>query len=252
MSSSDRPPRRREDSELRLDRYLASAGVASRRHSGELIRGGRVRVDGRTVTEPGFYVSPEEADVRFDGRPVRVSGDHVYIKLHKPPGYLTTMDDPRGRPTVMDLLPEFSRRVFPVGRLDLDSSGLLLLTSDGDWAQGIAHPRYRIPRVYEAWVEGCPDGDVLGDLREGIPLADGEASFDGVSILDRDERSGRARLEVTLSEGRYREVRRMMATVGHPVLSLQRVAVGSVRLGDLPSGEWQYMDEREVASFATS
>lgn len=251
MNSSDRPSRQGSEGGLRLDKYLSSAGVASRRASRDLILAGRVSVDGRIVREPGFVVAARGGDVRFDGRPVEVQGDHVYIKLHKPSGYVTTVDDPRGRPTVMDLLSGLSRRVFPVGRLDMDSSGLLLVTSDGDWAQRITHPRYRIPRVYEAWVEGCPDGEVLGDLTVGIRLADGEASFDRVSMLDRDEESDRTRLEVTLSEGRYREVRRMLATVGHPVVSLRRTAVGSVRLGSLAAGKWQHMKEHEVSSFDT-
>lgn len=251
MSSSDRSSRREENPGLRLDKYLASAGVASRRASKELVLEGRVSVDGRTVRRPGYIVAVRDADVRLDGRAVRVLQDHVYIKLHKPHGCVTTADDPRGRPTVMDLVSGVSRRVFPVGRLDMDTSGLLLLTSDGDWAQRITHPRYRVRRVYEAWVQGYPSGDVLEDLTDGIPLADGEASFEEVSILDRDGRSDRTRLRLTLSEGRYREIRRMMATVGHPVVSLERTAVGSVRLAGLARGEWQHMKEHEVASFDT-
>ncbi|MFO8060092.1 MAG: pseudouridine synthase [Bacillota bacterium] len=217
--------------EMRLDSFLSRAGVTSRRRAQELIRRGRVSVDGRRVTEAGHRVLPGRSEVRVDGKVARVRQDHLYLKMHKPRGCLTATRDPRNRPTVMGFLPPELPRVFPVGRLDFDSSGLLLLTSDGSWAQRVAHPSSGVRRVYRVRVQGCPGADVLRDLQEGIELADGRAAFDRVQILSQTEED--SHLKVVLGEGRYREIRRMMATVGHPVISVERISLGGVRLGSV-------------------
>ncbi len=229
---------------MRLDSFLARAGAASRRGAQDLISEGRVIVDGCRATGAGHRVFPGRSDVRVDGRAARVPTQHLYLKMHKPRGCLTTTDDPRNRPTVMDLLPSDIPRVFPVGRLDFDSSGLLLLTSDGRWAQRVAHPSSGVRRVYRVRVEGCPDGGLLCQLREGITLADGPAALEGADLLSATEQDSWLRL--VLTEGRYREIRRMMATVGHPVISLQRISLGEVTLGELKPGQWEHMRQHEI------
>ncbi len=235
----------------RLDKFLAAAGVASRRQAKELIRRGRVTVDAGTVTQPGARIDPGQSCVRLDGRTVCPQLRRVYLKLHKPYGYITTTRDPEGRPTVMDLLPGGLPRIYPVGRLDFHSSGLLILTNDGDWAQRVAHPGREIPRTYEVWVWGSPQEHILRDLRRGITLADGPAVFDRADVVRCDGCGAkkRAQLILQLREGRNREVRRVMATVGHPVISLKRVSFGAVQLGQLRPGEWQYLQQEEVEAF---
>jgi len=236
---------------IRLDKFLADAGEASRRQAKEMIRRAVVKVDGRTVTEPGMRIDTRQSTVSIDGRRISTEVKQVYIKMHKPTGYITSTDDPEGRPTVMDLLPDDLPRVFPVGRLDYHSAGLLFLTNDGDWAQKVAHPAARVCRVYEVWVQGEPEACVLRDLRRGIRLADGPAAFDRVQVLFW-ENSGpekRAKLRVVLREGRNREVRRMLATVGHPVIDLKRTALGEVDLADLRPGHWRYMTKEEIRVF---
>ncbi|HLH63917.1 MAG TPA: pseudouridine synthase [Ktedonobacteraceae bacterium] len=235
----------------RLARFLAHAGVASRRHAEGLIAAGRVRVNGATITTQGTRIDPQRDTVTVDGKAVQAATRHVYIMLHKPVGYVTTASDPQGRPTVLDLLPGELRRlrVYPVGRLDIDTSGLLLLTNDGDFAQRMTHPRYSTEKHYEALVRGCPTGEALAALREGVTVVvDDERSYRTsparVHIVQRI--GGNCRLAVTIREGRKRQVRRMISTVGYRVLELKRVAVGKLTLGNLAVGEWRYLVEEEV------
>ncbi|HZU67715.1 MAG TPA: pseudouridine synthase [Ktedonobacteraceae bacterium] len=235
----------------RLARFLARAGVASRRHAEELIAAGRVQVNGATITSQGTRINPQRDTVTVDGKAVQTPTRHVYIMLHKPTGYVTTAADPQGRPTVLDLLPVELRRlrVYPVGRLDIDTSGLLLLTNDGDFAQRMTHPRYSTEKHYEALVRGCPTEEALAALREGVTVVvDDERSYRTspaqVRILQRA--GANCRLALTIHEGRKRQVRRMISTVGYKVLELKRVAVGKLTLGDLPVGEWRYLRDEEV------
>ncbi len=235
----------------RLARFLAHAGVASRRHAEELIAAGRVQVNGTTITTQGIRINPERDIVTIDGKPVHAPTRHVYIMLHKPAGYVTTASDPQGRPTVLDLLPAELRRlrVYPVGRLDIDTSGLLLLTNDGDFAQRMTHPRYSTEKHYEALVQGCPTEEALAALRQGITVVvDDERSYQTspaqVRILQRV--GANCRLALTIHEGRKRQVRRMISTVGYKVLELKRVAVGNLTLGDLPVGGWRELTGEEV------
>jgi pseudouridine synthase len=219
----------------RLQKLLARAGLGSRRACEEIIRAGRVTVNGQTVTTPGAQAGPDD-DIRVDGRPLRRPGEHVYLALNKPPGYVTTRTDPQGRPTVMDLAPpELRARVFPVGRLDQDTSGLLLLTDDGELAQRLTHPSHHVPKEYLADVEGTPSESALRRLRSGIELEDGPTRPAEVMLVATG--GGESRLRITLAEGRNRQVRRMCAAIGHPVRRLKRVAFGPLGLGELSLGE---------------
>jgi 23S rRNA pseudouridine2605 synthase len=221
---------------VRLNAYLARAGVASRRGADELIKAGRVLVNG----EPGqlnTFVAAGDA-VELDGRalaPQRLA----YVLLHKPPGVVTTARDPHGRPTVVDLV-EHEARVVPVGRLDADTTGALLLTNDGPLAHRLAHPRYGIEKVYEADVEGEPDDDAIRRLAEGVELDDGPTA------PARARRLGPCRIELVLHEGRKHQVKRMCAAVGHPVTRLHRSAYAGLALGELAPGAWRELTADEV------
>ena len=227
---------------MRLNAYLARAGVASRRRADELIRAGRVRVNG----EPGeLNTAVGKHDV------VDVDGERVerqrltYVLLHKPPGVVTTASDPQGRRTVVELVPA-EPRVVPVGRLDVDTTGALLLTNDGDLAHRLAHPRYGVPKVYEADVEGSPSPDALARLRDGIELEDGLTAPAIVRIVTRGTRA--SRLELTLHEGRKHQVKRMCEAVGHPVRQLHRVRYAELELTGLKPAEWRELTASEVAA----
>lgn len=234
---------------IRLQKLLSMAGVASRRAAEALIVGGRVLVNGAIVTTLGAKADPERDDVRVDGRRVRPETAHRYLALNKPKGYVTTRRDPEGRRTVMDLLSGVRGHVYPVGRLDYDSEGLLLLTSDGDLAAALMHPSHEVDRVYEAIVRGAPDDQALQKLRSGVHL-DGRRTAPAEVRRGRTEGRGERQstlLTITLHEGRNRQVRRMCAAVGHPVRRLTRIRMGPIQLGRLRPGEWRPLTEREIA-----
>jgi 23S rRNA pseudouridine2605 synthase len=227
---------------VRLNAYLARAGVASRRRADELIAAGRVSVNG----DPGQLTTRVGSGdvVEVDGRSVdRQPLTHVL--LHKPAGVVTTARDPHGRPTVVDLV-EHSVRVVPVGRLDADTTGALLLTNDGSLAHRLAHPRYSVDKVYEVEVEGRPSDDALAALRDGIELEDGRTAPAAARVLRR--RRGSTVLELTLHEGRKHQVKRMCQAVGHPVLQLHRSRYAGIDLRGLAPGEWRELTRPEVAS----
>ncbi len=228
--------------EQRLQKILAEAGIASRRGSERLIREGQVRVNGEVVTRLGSLADPERDRIEVGGRPLAPPQAKRYVLFHKPPGYLTSRVDVRGRPLVFDLLPAELRHLAPVGRLDMGTEGLLLLTNDGEVAYHLAHPRYEVPRVYEAEVEGEVSADALGRLRRGVLLEDGPARPKEVERL----RKPGSWLRITMTEGRYREVRRLCQAVGHRVLRLRRVQFGSLRLQGLGAGRWRALTPREV------
>jgi 23S rRNA pseudouridine2605 synthase len=223
---------------VRLNAYLARAGVASRRGADELIKAGRVTVNGRPG-ELNTFVDDGDR-VELDGNalaPQRLA----YVLLHKPAGVVTTARDPHGRPTVVDLVGQ-GVRVVPVGRLDADTTGALLLTNDGPLAHRLAHPRYEVEKVYEAVVEGEPDDDALRSLAEGIELEDGRTA------PARVRRLGPSRVELTLHEGRKHQVKRMCAAVGHPVERLHRTRYAGLDVSDLAPGEWRELTADEVAA----
>lgn len=235
----------------RLARFLAHAGVASRRHAEALIASGHVQVNGLVITTQGVRIDPACDRVCVDGKPVDASTSHVYLLLNKPIGYICTVHDPQGRPTVLDLLPSGIRqlRVYPVGRLDSDTSGLLLLTNDGDFALRLSHPRYAKQKLYEVLVQGHPSSEAIAALRTGIVITEDDGrsyktSSARVSLLRRV--GNESWLALAIHEGRKRQVRRMFAAVGHPVRQLMRVGIGSLTLKGVPTGKWRYLTEAEV------
>lgn len=234
---------------MRLQKAMAWAGVASRRASEDLIRQGRVRVNGEIVTEMGVQVDPAVDRITVDGAPVEIALQRLYIKLHKPVGYLSILHDERGRPDLSDLVPRLES-VHPVGRLDLDSEGLILLTDDGALTQRLTHPRYEHEKEYLVLVRGEPDAQALERLREGIILEDGPTAPAQVSRarLDVGEAAppGSCYLRFVLREGRKRQIRRMCAAVGHPVARLIRVRIGPIQLGDLPPGAYRPLTDEEL------
>jgi len=206
-------------------------------------------VNGRTVAELGARADPARDRIEVDGQPIARAEPKRYVLLHKPPGYLTTREDPRGRPRVFDLVPGLGVRLHPVGRLDYDAEGLLLLTNDGALTYRLTHPRHGVARVYHVLVEGRADAATIGALRRGVVLEDGPARVEAGRVL-RPAGAGAAWLELTLREGRYREVKRLCRAVGLRVRRLVRVAFGPLRLGRLPPGSWRELSPREVAALA--
>lgn len=234
----------------RLQKYLARAGVASRRHAEELIAAGRVSVNGETVRLPGTRVDPARDVVAVDGQQARPAETLTWVLLNKPAATVTTVSDPQGRRTVLDLLPDTLRaqRLFPVGRLDWDTEGLLLLTNDGDLALRLTHPRYALPKEYEAMVRGMPSHEALARLRRGVWLP-GETRLTAPAVVRvLGTREGDTLLALQIHEGRNRQVRRMFETVGHQVVWLRRVRLGPLSLGALSTGAWRLLTADEVAA----
>lgn len=228
---------------VRLQKYLARAGVASRRACEELIADGRVRVDGRLVTEPGTRVRAGSV-VEVDGRRVRPAPAR-WVTLHNSPGYVCTREDPQGRPTVYSLLPESMRQLFHVGRLDLMTEGLLLLTNEGELAHRVLHPSHRTPRRYEVVLHGPSPSDLVDRLLSGVELEDGMAAADRASLASGPD-AGAPLLAIEIHEGRNREIRRMMDALGVKIRSLKRVTLGPIELGDLSLGRWRELSAEEV------
>jgi 23S rRNA pseudouridine2605 synthase len=223
---------------MRLAKHLAHAGIASRRGAEALVAEGRVTVDGAVVTDPARDVTGEEA-IAVDGAAVGGAAARVVYALNKPAGVVSTARDTHGRRTVIDLVSS-AERLYPVGRLDADTTGLILLTNDGDLAYALTHPSFEVPRTYRARVEGRPDERALRALREGVELDDGRTA------PARVRRVGAHELELTIHEGRKRQVKRMCAAVGHPIVALRRVAFGPLRLGDLEPGRARRLTAAEV------
>jgi 23S rRNA pseudouridine2605 synthase len=250
---------------MRLQRFLARAGAASRRGSEDLMTAGRVTVNGVVVTELGSKVRPEHDEVRLDGRLITLRDSHTFLILYKPAGYLTTLDDPQGRPTVCELVPGSEHPgLFPVGRLDYNTTGLLLFTTDGELAHQLLHPRHHVPKRYRALVDGVLSEAKAEQLRQGVELYDGltvpalvEIGATAPKTLTARERLRASEdrtfsvetttVWLTITEGRKRQVRRMLTHVGHEVLALEREAFGPLELGDLPQGQWRYLTVEEVA-----
>ena len=228
--------------EERLQKILSRAGVASRRAAEQLIEMGRVSVNGVTVRSMGSKADPGRDDVRVDGVRVRTPERFVYLLLNKPRGYVTTRRDPQHRPTVMDLLPSVPG-LFPVGRLDYNTEGLLLLTNDGALAEQVAHPRYEVRRVYQAKVRGVPERETLARMRRGLTIDGERLVVDDVRVLSADNNSW---LEIALHEGKHHEVRRLLEAVGHPVSKLKRVAIGPLTSRGLEPGQWRELHPSEV------
>jgi 23S rRNA pseudouridine2605 synthase len=228
----------------RLQKILSQAGVASRRASEQLMVDGRVTVNGTAVRELGSKADPARDDIRVDGRRIKLVDRKVYVLLNKPSGYVTTRSDPQRRPTVMDLIADIREYIYPVGRLDFESEGLLLLTNDGTLAAQLTHPSHGVPRVYEATVLGVPDDRDVTRMGRGIVI-DGKRTAPA-EIERLPARAGHATLRVTLREGRNRQVRKMCEAIGHPVDHLKRVAFGPIRDARLKPGQWRPLTAEEV------
>ena len=230
---------------VRLQKYIAQSGAASRRHAEELIAEGRVKVNGKTVTEFGVKVEIGADSVELDGKKLEPVLKKYYIMLNKPSGYVTTMSDEFGRPTVVELISgEIKARLFPVGRLDFDTEGLLLMTNDGDFSYKVTHPKFEKEKTYIAEVGGGLTISGLNRLRRGIKLEDFTTSPAAVEILD--SKAGRPEIKITIHEGKNRQVRRMFEAIGTKVLSLRRIAIGEVELGNLPHGRWRHLTSHEI------
>ncbi len=230
--------------EVRLQKLIAGTGLASRRKSEELIISGRVMINGRVVKELGTKVDPDRDHVKVDGKHLRAKQPYVYLILNKPKNVMSTLDDPEGRPTVKDLLQGVTVRVFPVGRLDFDSEGLMLLTNHGDLAQALLHPRYHVPKTYLIKVKGVLDDAKIETLERGVKLEDGFTAPAKVSKVSKAESN--SWLEVTIHEGRKHQVKRMVETVGHSVIKLVRTRMGPLLLGDLAPREYRFLTDREA------
>lgn len=228
----------------RLQKYLASAGVASRRASETLIKEGRVSVNGRVVTELGTKVTPGVDKVLVDGKPVQQEEELVYILMNKPAGYVTTVKDIHDRMTVMDLLTDVPYRVFPVGRLDFETEGLLLLTNDGEFAYRMTHPKFKMVKTYVATVQGNVTDERLAMLRNGVQLEDGMTAPAQVNIIRRENH--KTVVEIAIHEGRNRQVRRMFKAVKNPVLELKRISIGPLTLKGVGVGEYRYLQGAEL------
>ena len=239
-------PTKEQSSGLRLQKIIAGAGLASRREAEQWILAGRVTVNGHVVTRLGSCSTPEKDQIRVDGRLIGAPVAKAYYAFHKPAGVVTTMKDAEGRSAVSDFLEGLHRRqkVFPVGRLDYNSSGLLLLTNDGELAHRLMHPRFRVKKVYWVKLSSLPSAEQLARLRRGVRLSDGPTYPAQVRVLRKLKQ--KAWLEVVLYEGRYREVRRMMDAIGHTVERLMRSSMGPIALDRLPPGEIRPLSEREV------
>jgi 23S rRNA pseudouridine2605 synthase len=245
----------------RLQKILSRAGVASRRAAERLMVDGRVTVNGQTIRELGSRADAAADDIRVDGRRVRISERRRYLLLNKPPGYVTTRSDPQQRPTILHLLTGVREYVYPVGRLDFESEGLLILTNDGDLAAGLTHPRHGVPRVYEARVLGTPDAHDLDRLTRGVVIDGQRTRPADVKVLRRpvhapgaghrphvrpEVRPSEVLLLITIHEGRNRQVRNMCEAIGHPVTRLKRVAIGPIRDSKLKPGQWRDLTADEV------
>ncbi len=232
--------------EERLQKILARAGVASRRAAEELIAGGRVAVDGTVVNQLGAKADPARQKITLDGQALPSPEAKEYWLVHKPAGVVSTVRDPQGRRRVVDLLPpEAGARLYPVGRLDYDSEGLVLMTNDGELAYRLMHPRYKVPKVYRVWVSGHPSGETIARLRSGVVI-DGRSTAPARVHL-KSGTALRSKLSFIIHEGRKREIRLMCATVGHPVQRLVRVGLGPLHMDDLPSGACRRLGFAEVA-----
>ena len=231
--------------EERLQKYLANCGVASRRKSEEYILQGKVKVNGEIVTELGTKINPEKDIIEFENKIIKEATKQVYILLNKPIGYVTTADDQFGRDTVLDLV-KVRERIVPVGRLDMYTSGALILTNDGDFVYKVTHPKHEIDKTYTVTVKGIIQNSEVEQLRQGVQIEDYITKPAKVKILKTDIEKGISRLEITIHEGRNRQVRKMCEAVGRKVLALHRSKIGNIGVKDIELGKWRYLNSKEL------
>jgi len=228
----------------RIQKIISAAGITSRRAAEELITEGRVRLNGTVVTELGTKADASKDHIKVDGKLINPKQPLTYVMLNKPAGFVTTMSDPEGRPTVQDLLKGIKVRIYPVGRLDYNTEGLLLMTNDGDFAHLVTHPKHEFPKTYLAKVKGVVEDGQIANLEQGIYLDDGKTAPARIKKIRKEEAN--SWLEITIHEGRKRQVRRMFDRVGHSVIKLKRIKTGNLTLGDLPEGSYRYLTPGEV------
>ena len=245
---------------MRLEKYIATSGIASRRAVKRAIRDGLVTVNGVEILIPGHPIDIEKDHIEFKGEHVVPLTERLYLMLNKPPGFLTTRSDERGRPTVMDLLGDLPKSIYPVGRLDLDTEGLLLFTNDGAFANRMMHPSHEIEKTYHAWVKGVPTDRAINRLRKGVTIPGGLTSPARIKRLKvkntlisvgkkkRKEKVSISEFRVIIHEGKKRQVRLMFKAVGHKVVRLKRTRIGTLGLGDLPQGQYRFLTPTEVAN----
>lgn len=228
----------------RIQKVIARAGIASRREAEKLISEGRVTLNGKVVEELGTKVDTDKDYIKVDGKLITRPEPKAYLILYKPRGYVTTTSDPEGRPTIMELLERVKGRVFPVGRLDYDTEGLILCTNDGDLTHRLQHPSHEVPKTYFAKVEGVPTPEEITKLRKGIKLEDGMTAPAKVKLVRKVEAN--SWLEITIHEGRNRQVKRMVEAIGHPIIKLKREGLAFLTLGDLKPGEFRHLTAEEI------
>ena len=234
--------------EERLQKYLAECGIASRRKCEEYIIQGKVQVNGKTITELGVKVNPEKDKITFEGKNVKQEERKVYILLNKPIGYVTTSDEQFGRDKVLDLV-KVRERVVPVGRLDMYTSGALILTNDGDFVYKVTHPKHEIRKTYTVTVKGIIKNEEVEQLRKGVKIDDYTTRPAKIKILKTDQEKDISRLEIIIHEGKNRQVRKMCEAVGRKVLALHRTKIGNIGVKDLPLGKWRYLKTEEINRF---
>lgn len=232
--------------EIRLQKYLAECGVASRRKAEEYILDGKVQVNGKIVLELGTKINPDKDEVYFNNKKVTRTNNNVYILLNKPIGYVTTTKDQFNRETVLDLIKGINQRVVPVGRLDMYTSGALILTNDGDFTYKVTHPSHEITKTYTATLGGIITNEEVEKLRQGIEIEDYITRPAKVKILKTDTEKNISRIEITIHEGKNRQVRKMCEAVGRSVKALHRTKIGNIDVKDLKIGEWRYLSQKEI------
>ncbi len=237
------------EEKIRLQKYLADCGVASRRKSEELILQGKVAVNGEIITELGTKIEPNKDVVTYQGKKVETSHEYVYILLNKPIGYVTTAKDQFNRDSVLDLV-KTNKRLVPVGRLDMYTSGALILTNDGDFVYKVTHPKHEIDKTYTVTIHGIVKNEEVEQLRKGVEIEGAGEKYltkpARVKILKTDEEKNQSRLEITIHEGKNRQVRKMCEAVGHKVLALHRSKIAGIGVKDIPLGKWRYLKEGEI------
>jgi len=231
--------------EERLQKYLANCGVASRRKCEEYILQGKVKVNGEIVTELGTKINPEKDIIEYENKPIKENNKHVYILLNKPIGYVTTAEDQFGRDTVLDLV-KVRERIVPVGRLDMYTSGALILTNDGDFVYKITHPKHEIEKTYTVTVKGIVESVEVEQIRQGVQIEDYVTKPAKVKILKTDIEKDISRLEITIHEGKNRQVRRMCEAIGRKVLALHRSKIGNIGVKDIELGKWRFLSDKEI------
>ena len=231
--------------EIRLQKYLADCGIASRRKSEELIKQGQVKVNGKTITELGTKVIPNKDIVEYNGKKIELKKEYVYILLDKPIGYVTTVKDQFNRDSVLDLV-KTNKRLVPVGRLDMYTSGALILTNDGDFVYKVTHPKHEIEKTYTVTIIGIVKKEEVEKLKKGVEIEDYITKPAKVKILKIDEEKNQSRLEITIHEGKNRQVRKMCEAIGHKVLALHRSKIAGIDVKDIPLGKWRYLNSKEV------